>query len=78
MNQFNYQALPGRRIRQWHNRTRRSQQRRGGMIVLVATSLIVLLAFAALIVDIAWISVIQTEAQVASDLSTRGLSLIHI
>lgn len=72
MNQFNYQALPGRRIRQWHNRTRRSQQRRGGMIVLVATSLVVLLAFAALIVDIAWISVIQTEAQVASDLSTRG------
>jgi len=48
------------------------QQRRGAMAVLCAVSLVVLLAVAALIVDVAWMSVIQTEAQVASDLATRS------
>ena len=34
--------------------------------------MIVLLALAMLLVDVAWMSVIQTEAQVASDLAARS------
>ena len=50
----------------------RNPQRSGSIIVLTAVSLIVLLIFAALLVDVAWMSSIQTEAQLASDISVRG------
>ena len=53
-------------------RLRFRKQRRGAMIVLCAVSMIVLLALAMLLVDVAWMSVIQTEAQVASDLAARS------
>ena len=42
------------------------------MTVLCGMSLIVLLVLAAFLVDIAWMSVIQSEAQLASDVATRG------
>ena len=42
------------------------------MTVLGAFSMVILLAFAAFLIDIAWMSVIQTEAQVASDIAARG------
>ena len=48
------------------------QHRNGSVIVLTAVSLVVLLIFAALLVDVAWMSTIQSEAQLASDISARG------
>ena len=47
-------------------------QRRGSIIVLTAVALVIMLIFAALLVDVAWMSTIQTEAQLASDVSARG------
>jgi len=49
-----------------------AKQRRGSMTVLGAFSMVILLAFAVILIDIAWMSVIQTEAQVASDVAARG------
>ena len=59
------------------NRTRTSSrslspQRDGSMIVLTAVSMVILLAFAALLIDVAWMSTIQSEAQLASDIAARG------
>ena len=48
------------------------QPRQGSVIVLTAVSLVLLLIFAALLVDVAWMSTIQSEAQLAADISTRG------
>ncbi|MDB2685632.1 VWA domain-containing protein [Mariniblastus sp.] len=48
------------------------KQRSGSIIVLTAVALVILLVFAALLVDVAWMSTIQTEAQLASDVSARG------
>ena len=48
------------------------QQRNGSIVVLTAVSLVVLLIFAAFLVDIAWMATIESEAQLASDISTRG------
>ena len=50
----------------------RKPQRSGSVIVLTAVSLVILLIFAALLVDVAWMSSIQTEAQLATDISVRG------
>lgn len=60
------------RPRSFRRPTVHRRQRRGAMMVLCAVSVVVLLAIAALIVDGAWVSVIRTEAQVASDLATRS------
>ncbi len=49
-----------------------SPQRDGSMIVLTAVSMVILLAFAALLIDVAWMSTIQSEAQLASDIAARG------
>ena len=48
------------------------QPRQGSIIVLTAVSLVIMLFFAALLVDVAWMSSIHSEAQLASDISTRG------
>ena len=48
------------------------KQRSGSIIVLTAVALVILLVFAALLIDVAWMSTIQTEAQLASDVSARG------
>lgn len=50
----------------------RRQQRRGSVIVLTAVALVIMLIFAALLVDVAWMATVQTEAQLASDASARG------
>jgi len=48
------------------------RERHGSIIVLTAVSLVILLIFAALLVDVAWMSSIQSEAQLATDISARG------
>ena len=48
------------------------KQRSGSIIVLTAVALVIMLVFAALLVDVAWMSTIHTEAQLASDVSARG------
>ena len=58
-----------------HPKTKASlhkQQRRGSIIVLAAVAIVVMLIFATLLIDVAWISTIQSEAQLASDVSARG------
>lgn len=58
-----------------HSRRRfgsRKVQRGGSVIVLTAVALVILLLFAAMIIDISWMSSLQTEAQLATDISTRG------
>ena len=48
------------------------RERHGSIIVLTAISLVILLIFAALLVDVAWMSSIQSEGQLATDISARG------
>ena len=50
----------------------RSTHRDGAVAVLMAFSLVMLLAFAVLLVDVAWMSSIQTEGQLATDIAARG------
>ena len=52
--------------------TRTSHPRQGSIIVLTAVSLVIMLIFAALLVDVAWMASIQSEAQLTSDIATRG------
>lgn len=48
------------------------------MTVMGAFSMVILLGFAVFLVDIAWMSVIQSEAQVASDVAARGALVSYI
>ena len=54
------------------------RHRIGSIIVLTAVSLVIMLVFAALLVDVAWMSTIQTESQLAADISARGALTSYI